>query len=56
MTELRCDMNWAKFLNYNVLYKKYSRLLKVRVRKYKTEENVLELKIWRQWKYKYKSF
>lgn len=35
-TELRSDMNSGKLINYNVPYRNYSRLLNVRVWKYKT--------------------
>lgn len=43
-TELRINMNSAKFINYNVLYRNYSRFQNIRVRKYITEENVVDLK------------
>lgn len=34
--ELRNDINTGKLINYSVLYRNYSRLLKIRVWKYKT--------------------
>lgn len=55
-TELRNDINTGKLINYSVLYRNYSRLLKIIVWKYKTAK-CSRIKILKTIKnYKYTNF